>query len=161
MWVRVPLVLVIPAKAGIHSPSSSRRRPGSRFCVSIFRARAKTDSRPCELRRPSWPPSHFLLLVQEKVTKENTPSRPRFAGHPCPANFASALRGSLTVRPCTDSELARILRATLRAFPTPACRGREGPGEEQSAAGPAAEEALLLISGPSVTRRRADGSGRA
>ena len=37
----------------------------------------KPDSRPCELRPPSWRTSHFLLLVQEKVTKENTPSVPR------------------------------------------------------------------------------------
>jgi hypothetical protein len=30
-------------------------------------------------RLPSWQPGHFLLLVQEKVTKENTPSAPRLA----------------------------------------------------------------------------------
>src|ERR1700754_2334146 len=46
------------------------------FC-SVFRAVAKTDSRPCESYRPSWPARYFLLLVQEKVTKENTPSVPR------------------------------------------------------------------------------------
>src|SRR3954453_14467358 len=38
---------------------------------------AKPDSRPCGFRPPSWRPTYFLLLVQEKVTKENTPSAPR------------------------------------------------------------------------------------
>ena len=33
-----------------------------------------------------------------------------------PSDYASALRGSLNVRPCTCSELARILRASLRPF---------------------------------------------
>ena len=79
---RDPLTLVIPAQAGIHSPSSSRRRPGSSVCVSIFRANARTDSRPCELRRPSWPPSHFLLLAQEKVTKEKGTLAAAVAGRP-------------------------------------------------------------------------------
>ena len=37
----------------------------------------RTDLRPCESYRPSWPARYFLLLVQEKVTKENTPSVPR------------------------------------------------------------------------------------
>ena len=96
-----------------------------------------------------------------------------------PVDFASRLRGSSAVRPCTVDELARILRATLRAFPPPARRDLEGPREEQSAAVPAAEaEAhkprrpreggdpapwpLLCssLSGPSVKRRRSDGRGR-
>jgi len=33
-----------------------------------------------------------------------------------PSDFARLLRGSLNARPCACSELARILRATLRAF---------------------------------------------
>ena len=85
---RDPLILVIPAKAGIHSLPSSRRRPGSTHprhpgegrdpvFVLIFRADAKTDSRPCELRRPSWPPSYFSLLAQREVTKRKAPSAPR------------------------------------------------------------------------------------
>jgi len=36
----------------------------------IFFADAKTDSRPCVECPPSLAASHFLLLAQEKVTKE-------------------------------------------------------------------------------------------
>ena len=71
-----------------------------------------------------------------------------------PADCASRLRGSPTVRPCTDDDLAGILPAiAVATFPPPARRGREGPGKSQSAAVPAAE-ALC----PSEERRRADGS---
>jgi len=44
-----------------------------------------------------------------------------------PSDFASGLRGSLNAHPCACSELARILRATLRAFPPPARRATGGP----------------------------------
>jgi hypothetical protein len=37
----------------------------------------KGDSHPCGPCRPPWSARGFLLLVQEKVTKENTPSMPR------------------------------------------------------------------------------------
>src|SRR5690242_14518631 len=76
---------------------------------------ARADSRPCVLRPPSWRPSHFLLLVQEKVTKENTPTRPRSPGV-SPAPTRGRCGGSLTARPCADSERARIVRAPLWAF---------------------------------------------
>jgi len=36
-----------------------------------------------------------------------------------PSECARELRGSLNARPCACSELTRILRATLRAFPAP------------------------------------------
>ena len=72
---------------------------------------------PVFFRPPSWRPSHFLLLVQEKVTKENTPSRPRSRGHPCPRDSASRLRGPLTAHPCAEIGRTRILRV-------PACRAR-------------------------------------
>jgi len=38
---------------------------------------AIADSRPCVVCPPSMAASYFLLLVQEKVTKENTPSDSR------------------------------------------------------------------------------------
>jgi hypothetical protein len=78
------------------------------------------------------------LLVQEKVTKENTPSRPRSPGS-CPATSRGRCGGSLTAHPCADSERARIVRAPLRAFSSRPRRGREGTREEQSAAFLAAE----------------------
>ena len=49
--------------------SSFRRRPESSFAL-VFGADAKTDSRPCVVCPPSLAASHFLLLAQEKVTKE-------------------------------------------------------------------------------------------
>ena len=51
---------VIPAKAGIQLLPF----------LLIFSAHAKTDSRPCAVCPPSLAASHFLLLAQEKVTKE-------------------------------------------------------------------------------------------
>jgi len=44
-----------------------------------------------------------------------------------PSDFASGFRGSLNAHPCAYSELARILRATLRAFPPPTRRATGGP----------------------------------
>jgi hypothetical protein len=55
-------------------PWSSRGRPGSGFCCWAF---AITTYVPVWSGPPSWRPRYFLLLVQEKVTKENTPSDPR------------------------------------------------------------------------------------
>ena len=69
---------------------------------------------------------HFLLLVQEKVTKENTPRMPRRL-----RRCARSGRGSLIVRPCTNNELARIVRATFQAFPTCPRRGKRGPEDHQ------------------------------
>ena len=50
-------------------------------------------------------------------------------------DYASGLRGSLTARPCADSELAGVLPATLRAFSAPTRRPITGfnvNGESQS-----------------------------
>ena len=50
-----------------------------------------------------------------------------------PGDCASRLRGSPTVRPCTDVELAGILPAIAVATdPPPARRGREGPGKSRA-----------------------------
>ena len=98
---------------------------------------ARTDSRPCVVRRPSMAAGYFSLLVQREVTKRKTPSRSRSRGHPCPRDCASRLRGSPTVRPCTDVELAGILPAIAVATnPPPARRGREGPGKSEERGSP-------------------------
>src|SRR4051812_19940796 len=86
------------------------------FSFSVLSLREPTHVRAV-FRPPSWRPSDFLLLVQKKVTKEKTPSRPRFAGHPCPANCASRLRGSLRGHPCPLRERA-CLRARARVRST-------------------------------------------
>jgi len=49
----------------------------------------------------------------------------------CLRQFARSGRGSLIELPCPSNELARIVRATLRAFPTCPRRGKRGP-EDQS-----------------------------
>jgi len=57
-----------------------------------------------------------------------------------PCDCASRLRGSLSAHPCAHNELARIVRATLRAFlrllaaPQGAPFGRHPAAEERSRA---------------------------
>ncbi len=110
----------------------------------------------------------------------------------CPRDCASRLRGSPTVRPCTEVELAGLLPAiAVATVPAPARRGREGPGKSEARqslpqkrcevsphiATPFIDDAaymrrtpspsfrrkpesilpLLLLSGPSEQRRRANG----
>src|SRR6201991_4298416 len=49
----------------------ARHSGGSRNPLAlVFRVVAKTDSRPCVVRRPSMVAGYFLLLAQKKVTKE-------------------------------------------------------------------------------------------
>jgi len=66
--------------------------------------------RPASLRA-----GFFLLLVQEKETKEKDTLTPAVARASCARDFAIALRGLPTAHPCADGKLARIVRATLRA----------------------------------------------
>ena len=69
---RRPPNLVIPAKAGIQLFA---------FALDLRRF-ANPASRPCALPRASLRTGHFLLLAQEKVTKEKgTPGAAVF-GHP-------------------------------------------------------------------------------
>jgi len=99
--------------------SSFRRRPES-SSFFVFSAEVQCFHSPCGRA------GNFSLLVQRKVTKRNTPQVARLPGI-LPSRFASGLRGSLNAHPCACSELARILRATLRAFPPPARRATGGP----------------------------------
>src|SRR4029077_13644621 len=64
------------------------------FCSSllIFRAGAKPDSRPCAVCPPSLAASHFLLLAQEKVTKE----KGTLAAAVCRASMPQRLRKGAT-----------------------------------------------------------------
>ena len=72
---------------------------------------AKTDSRPCVFRPPSWRPGHFLLLAQEKVTKEKAPSvaRPALC-----AGFATGGRGFADRPSMACSRMSAIPRAHPR-----------------------------------------------
>jgi hypothetical protein len=81
---------------------------------------------------------YFLLLAQKKVTKEKGTL----------ASYASRLRGSPTVRPCTDVELAGILPAIAsRLFLRLLAAAERGPGRAERGS-PAAEALLLLLLGP-------------
>src|SRR3954464_15648618 len=81
---------------------------------------------PVFFRPPSWRPSHFLLLVQEKVTKENTPSPPR--SPPKPATTQARYGGLLTGHPWPAANARASCACPCGLFPSRACRDREGPG---------------------------------
>ncbi len=76
-----------------------------------------------------------LACPRESNQREGHPrGRGRWGIH-APATTQGRSGGSLTVRPCTDSERARILRAPLRAFscaPLPRPRGTRGRAERGS-----------------------------
>ena len=93
LWAVPSDVLVIPAKAGIPLLALLAYR-------DVF----------LRLRPPRRRPSHFLLLAQEKVTKEKgTPD-----GAPTgllPGGSAGSGRVPLTAHPCADSGIGAIPRA--------------------------------------------------
>jgi hypothetical protein len=95
---------VIPAQAGNH------------FDL-LWKCRAST--------RPAVERGTFFACAK-KVTKESTPQAARSPGI-LPSEFARALRGSLNAHPCAYNELARIVRATLRACPPHTRRAAWGP----------------------------------
>jgi len=68
---------------------------------------------------------NFLCLCKES-NQRNTPPVARSPGI-LPSECANAFRGSLSAHPCARSELARILRAPLRAFPPRVRRATGGP----------------------------------
>ena len=101
--------------------------------VSLVRFRDNRPTSLCCFTRHPWRASHFLLLAQEKVTKEKVTKEkghPRGRGRPKSRPTARVRSGgSLTAHPCADSERARVLRAPLRAFScahSPRPRGPEG-----------------------------------
>ena len=74
-FVTGPWLLLHGAEGFLNS--SSRRKPGPicfRSAVWVVDASRGPTHVPVRFRPPSWRTCHFLLLVQEKVTKENTPS---------------------------------------------------------------------------------------
>jgi hypothetical protein len=69
-----------------------------------------------------------------------------------PREFASACRGSLNAPPCPCNELARIVRAILRTFPSLPRRGKRGPENQEP------RRAGLLCSGAYGRAALASGS---
>ena len=82
-------------------------------------------------RPPSWRPSHFLLLAQEKVTKENTPSVPRRRSR----RFAAGGRGFADSPSWTAAKAARSLappRAERGPVRPPFAAAQRDPSQEKS-----------------------------
>ncbi len=102
------------------SCSSFRRKPESILISILLFSEERSFHSPCGRA------GHFLLLRQEKVTKEKATPMPRSPGI-LPSDYASALRGSLDVRPCTFSERPRIVRGLLRTDPAHPRRATGGP----------------------------------
>ena len=75
---------------------------------------------------------HFLLLVQEKVTKENTPSAPRRSLR---ERFATGERVRLTGHPWPESRIGAIPRAArvrcTRLIRPPFAAALEGTAEQE------------------------------
>src|SRR5471030_8057 len=98
-----------------------------RFCKFV-RVLLKLQS--LGFRSPFGRASYLSLLMQTKVTQRKPPRRRalrapatapalHYLRHPCrrlPSESARALRGSLNAYPRAYSELARIVRASLRPF---------------------------------------------
>ena len=101
---------------------------------------ARTGSRPCVVWSPSMATSYFLLLVQEKVTKENTPSDPRPRLR---RGFATGERVRPTGHPWPVVRIGAIPRAARASRgwsvrPPPLLRGTQESKSQASAAGTAA-----------------------
>ena len=135
------------------------------FAIDLPRRREDRLTSLCGLSALPGGQSLSLACPRESNQREGHPRGRGLSGIHARATTQAGCGGSLTVRPCTGSERARILRAPLRAFSSTRLPRPRGTREEQSAAVPAAEATaaylalLLLTLGPSVTRRRADGSG--
>jgi hypothetical protein len=121
---------------------------------------ARADSRPCLSYRPSRPARYFLLLVQEKVTKENTPSvsRPSLR-----EGFATGGRGFADEASCLAAKGARSL-ARPRVRGTRALSVRPSPRHRGSRSQKLLRQGLprfaLALPGPSRPRRAGAGKSR-
>jgi len=104
----------MPPPLARHSGESRNPAP-----CSVVSRKCRASTRPAGERVT-------FFACAKKVTKESTPQAARSPGI-LPSEFASALRGSLSAHPCARNELARIVRATLRAFPPRTRRAAWGP----------------------------------
>ena len=93
---------------------------------------ARTDPRPCVVRRPSLVAGYFLLLAQKKVTKEKGTlgAAPLAARAVRYGRTGSAKRPSMASRP-NRRDPSRRPRAGHAAFPSALRRGFRGDPEEQ------------------------------
>ncbi len=109
---------------------ATMRRPQSSSLSTSDRVLAFGLSRrwgvPREVSTASRRPSHFLLLVQEKVTKEkDTPVGPPF-GHPV-LRVREPVPGFADDTSCVATNTRTSVSASLRADPSPSHRASRGP----------------------------------
>ena len=98
-------ISVIPAEAGIHLLSS----------FDFFGASRNPTHVPVSIPRIPARESLSLACPRESNQREGHP-RGRGRRASCPATSRGRSGGSLTARPCADSERARIVRAPLAGF---------------------------------------------
>ena len=133
---------VIPAKA---PTSSSRRKPGSSsllFALVLECCRETRLTSLCFFARHPWRASHFLLLAQEKVTKEKGTPEGAVGGRA--ADCASPLRRFADGTSCAAANARASLRAPLRAFPAQTRRALGGPKVKSERESESENEVLLL-----------------
>ena len=132
-------VIFLRRKAAFTRTAGERNRfPQDRELSLALRPSASFSSRQelsLALRASESP---FFVCAKKGNRKKHTPVVRSPGILPC--DCASRLRGSLSAHPCAHNELARIVRATLRAFPSPPRRatgapfGRHPAAEERSRA---------------------------
>ena len=124
---------VIPAKAGTQ-----------RLCSLVFGFSRQPPHVPVLFRSPSWRAGHFLLLAQEKVTKEK--GTPEGAVGDEAADCASPLRRFADGTSCAAANARASLRAPLRAFSSADSPRPRGPEDQERKAKIEARSALCSVS---------------
>jgi len=100
-------VLLLTSRA-----STRLRRAGNFLCLCK------------ESHQRNTPPVSRSPGIRQLLLRCSTSGIPAVA---CPPTSRACSGGSLTAHPCADSELARIVRATLRAFPSTRSPRHRGP----------------------------------
>ena len=121
---------------------SSRRRPGALFkqphgglfsdLAPPLRHARSSRGIPAVFHSPQASESLSLVWPRESNQREGHPTLAPYAQSLC-FGSASLLRGSPTVHPWTGVELAHIVWAILRTFPSQSRRDRGGPGSAHRA----------------------------
>jgi len=155
---------------------SSRRKPGSTrhrhpgesrdpFAVALMGS-VFAETHPCVFPSAFLADGSLLFACPKRSNPEKGHPRGRGRRASCPATKVSALRGSLTARPCAGSELGAIHRADpFGAFsfaPSPRPRGTPRSKEADLLSAEAAHRCARYkktLAIPTATRRHS-GEGR-
>ena len=143
--------------------SSFRRKPESILLLAsdLRRFRETRLTSVCGMSAIPGGQSLSLACPRESNQREGHP-RDRGRRASCPATPQGRYGGSLTVRPCTDSERARILRAPLTGFFLRALAAAErDPGAKEERGSPCRRSGLCcaLALGSLCDAAKGGGSG--